>query len=36
MFESVKVGRIVFEEFLDILLEGIVGGVEENSVVFCL
>lgn len=34
MYESVKAGRIVFEESLDTLSDGTSGGVEENSVTF--
>ncbi|XP_062610988.1 L-threonine ammonia-lyase-like [Saccostrea cucullata] len=36
MYESVKAGRIVFEESLDTLSEGTAGGVEENSITFPL
>lgn len=34
MYESVKAGRIVFEESLDTLSDGTSGGVEENSATF--
>ena len=32
MYESVKVGRIVFEESADTLSDGTAGGVEEDAV----
>ena len=32
MFESVKSGKIVFEESLETLSDGTAGGVEEDSV----
>jgi threonine dehydratase len=32
MYESVRAGKIVFEESLDTLSEGTTGGVVENSV----
>ena len=34
MYESIKAGKIVFEETLDTLSDGTAGGVEENSVTF--
>lgn len=36
MYESVKVGRGVFKEFLDMLFDGIFGGVDKNFVVCSL
>ena len=32
MYESVKAGKIVFEESLDTLSEGTAGGIEEETV----
>ena len=34
MYESIKAGKIIFEESLDTLSDGTAGGVEENSVTF--
>ena len=38
MYESVKAGKIVFEESTDTLSDGTAGGIEENAVcyVYCL
>ena len=34
MYESIRAGKIIFEESLDTLSDGTAGGLEENSVTF--